>query len=531
MAGRAGFTPPFCIRGGGVNPALHMTELRLDSLSRTYGSAAALNRVSLTLRAGEVHALMGENGAGKSTLIRLIAGLERPDGGTLVLNGQTVSFGSAADAQAAGLRFIHQELQIVPALSVAENMHLGLSYPQRLGLIRWAHLRRTAAAALARLGLDRIDPAQPMSRLGPGDQMLVRIASTLIGQGGPAPWLYVMDEPTAALTGAEAERLFDVIAELKAQGAGILYVSHRMAEVMRLSDRITVLRDGTHISTSLRAETDQTRLIHDMTGRDLSDLFPARSPAIMKGRTGPVLTIDRLSAPGLTEISVTVGAGEVLGLTGLSGSGRGAVLRALMGDLTLTGGSISLNGQPLGKSTPKAWAQGIAYVPRERRSEGLIPTGSVQDNVVLPHLAALARSMVFPNRGRERRLVTEMGTAVRLKSTGAGQAVGQLSGGNQQKVLFARAIGGGPRILLLDEPTRGVDIGAKFDIYRLIRQFCDQGLAVIMASSDLPEVIGLSDRIAVLQSGRLAHLVDNNDLTEAALLALCYDTTDRKALA
>lgn len=508
-----------------------MTELHLDSLTRTYGSATALNRVSLSFRAGEVHALMGENGAGKSTLIRLIAGLERPDGGTMVLNGQTVSFGSAADAKAAGLRFIHQELQIVPALSVAENMHLGMRYPQRFGLIDWPQLRQTSAAALARLGLSRIDPAQPMSRLGPGDQMLVRIASTLIGQGGPRPWLYVMDEPTAALTGAEAERLFAVIAELKAQGAGILYVSHRMAEVMHLSDRITVLRDGVHISTSLRAETDQTRLIHDMTGRDLSDLFPARSRARVKGGATPSLTIDRLSAAGLTDISVTVRAGEVLGVTGLSGSGRGALLRALMGDLALTGGRVTLGGQPLGDSPAKAWAQGIAYVPRERRSEGLIPTGSVQDNVVLPHLAALARAMVFPDRGRERRLVADMGTSVRLKSTGAAQSVGQLSGGNQQKVLFARAIGGDPRVLLLDEPTRGVDIGARFDIYRLIRQLCDQGLAVIMASSDLPEVIGLSDRIAVLQSGRLAHLVDNDGLTEAALLGLCYDTTDRKAFA
>jgi ABC-type sugar transport system ATPase subunit len=515
-----------------------MTTLTLDALTRIYGTSRALDGVSLTLTGGEVHALMGENGAGKSTLIRLIAGLERPDTGKLRLDGQPVTFDSPAAAQAAGLRFIHQELHVVPALSVAENMHLSLPYPRRLGLIRWSALADAAGTALARLGLSQIDPRQPMSRLGPGDQMLTRIAATLIGTEA-RPWLYVMDEPTAALTGAEAERLFTVIAELKSQGAGILYVSHRMAEVMRLSDRVTVLRDGKLITTTPRAGTDQTRLIHAMTGRDLSAMFPPRTLHNNEGARraeerpqGPALTLTCLTAPNLHQITLTLAPGEVLGVTGLSGSGRGALLRALMGALPLTSGKITLNGQPVTLTSPaEAWTKGIAYVPRERRTEGLISGGTVVENVTLPHLTALARARRFRNRPRERALLADVAMAVRLKSNGPAQPVGQLSGGNQQKVLFARAIAGAPQVLLLDEPTRGVDVGAKFDIYRLIRQFCDDGLAVIVASSDLPEIIGLSDRIAVLQSGHLAHLVPNRDMTEATLLSLCYDQPPAKASA
>ncbi len=516
-----------------------MTTLVLDDLTRIYGTAKALDSVRLTLRSGEVHALMGENGAGKSTLIRLIAGLERPDGGTLRLDGQSVRFDTPAAAQWAGLRFIHQELHVVPALSVAENMHLGRAYPQRFGLVNWQALYRTATTALTRLGLGHIDPTQPISRLGPGDQMLVRIAATLIGDD-THPWLYVMDEPTAALTGAEAERLFTVIRDLRARGAGILYVSHRMAEVLQLADTISVLRDGRHISTQARHDTSQHQLIRAMTGRDLSAMFPPRRVAIRPTQPSedacradecaPLLSLQNVSAANLYDINLTLAHGEILGITGLSGSGRGALLRALVGAFPISGGQVTLDGHPL-SSTPKgAWAAGIAYVPRERRSEGLISTGTVAENVTLPHLTQLARGRFFQNRPRERTLMADMAAAVRLKSTGPGQAVMQLSGGNQQKVLFARAIAGRPKVLLLDEPTRGVDVGAKFDIYRLIRQFCDAGLGVIVASSDLPELIGLCDRIGVLHRGRLAHLVRNDGLIEAALLSLCYDT-DQKASA
>ncbi|MCB1337910.1 MAG: sugar ABC transporter ATP-binding protein, partial [Maritimibacter sp.] len=286
-----------------------MPQLDLQNVSRRFGAVQALDGVSLSLHAGEVHALMGENGAGKSTLIRILAGLDRPDGGGLALNGQALAATGPAAMRAAGLRFIHQELHAVRGLSVAENMFLDRPYPRRFGLVDWRALNRAAAAALARLGLDRLRPTAPMSELGAGDQMLVRIAGTLVGGDAAAPWLYVMDEPTAALTTAEAERLFAVIGELVGQGAGVLYVSHRMPEVLRLADRVTVLRDGRHVSTRPLAETGQARIIEEMTGRDLSGLFPPRPDTHAPGPV--VLEVEGLEAGALRTATFDLRAGEV----------------------------------------------------------------------------------------------------------------------------------------------------------------------------------------------------------------------------
>ncbi|MCC5975951.1 MAG: sugar ABC transporter ATP-binding protein [Rubellimicrobium sp.] len=501
--------------------------LRLLNLSRSYGAIRALSGVSLTLHPGEVHALMGENGAGKSTLIRLLSGLERPDAGRMILGDRPAAFDSPAAAHAAGLRVLHQELHVVPALSVAENMHLATGCPARAGLIRWRALYAAASAALSRLRLTHIDPRTPMSRLGPGDRMLVRIAATLIGAEEDAPWLYILDEPTAALTGAEAERLFAVLAELKAQVAGILYVSHRMAEVLRLADRVSVLRDGCLMSSLPMAATGEAQIIHEMTGRDLSDLFPARNA---RAPAPPLLRVEGLSAPGIAGLTFDLAPGEVLGVAGLSGSGRGALLSALMGANARHSGTVTLDGRLFHPSSPAdAWAAGLAHIPRERRSEGLMMQRALTENVSLPHLARIARAGLFQNRPGERAMLEETGRAVRLKAGGPSDHADTLSGGNQQKVLFARALAGNPRLLLLDEPTRGVDVGAKYDIYRLIRGLADRGIAVILASSDLPEVIGLADRIAILHHGRLAHLVPNDGLTEEGLLTLCYTAGEQAA--
>ncbi|MBW7920546.1 MAG: sugar ABC transporter ATP-binding protein [Rubellimicrobium sp.] len=470
------------------------------------------------LRPGEVHALMGENGAGKSTLIRLLAGLEQPNRGWVMIDGQPVVLARPEAAQAHGLRFIHQEMHVVPTLSVAENMHLHRPFPRRAGLINWRELRRRARVALDALGLDHIDPAVPMLRLGLGDRMLCRIATTLIGKDRAR--YIIMDEPTAALTGAESERLFAVIRDLRAQGVGVLYVSHRIAEVMALADRVTVLRDGARISSHVRGDTDQARLIHEMTGRDLSDLYPPR-PA--PPDTPPVLRIEGLRAGPLHDISLAVAPGEVLGLAGLAGAGRGELLRALVGAIPRKG-NVTLAGTPLPPADPAAaWAAGVAYIPRERRVEGLMMLRPIVENVALPHLDRLARARLFLDRAAERRLLAQRGAEVRLKAGGPQALPVTLSGGNQQKVLFARAVGGAPRLLLLDEPTRGVDVGARHDLYRVIRALAAQGVAVILASSDLQEVIGLADRIVVLQGGRIAHLVRNEGLAEGDLLTMCYD--------
>lgn len=500
-----------------MHPA--MPELRLSGLVKSFGLARALDGAALSLRCGEVHALMGENGAGKSTLIRILAGLDSADRGEVTLDGAPLRLGTPALAKAAGFRFLHQELHVVPALSVAENMHLTRPYPQRMGLVRWSALRRAAAMALDRLGASHIDARARMGSLGPGDQMLVRIAATLL-EDGVAPWAYVMDEPTAALTGTESARLFRAIETLKSAGAAVLYVSHRMDEVMRLADRITVLRDGAYVATRTRAETTRDEIIRDMTGRSLSDLFPARTSA-----AGPaVLAARDLRASGLGPIDLTLHEGEILGIAGLSGSGRGTLLRALMGAVPRIG-ALNLRGNPLAATPAAVWAQGMAYVPPERRTEGVMPRRALAETVALPHLSRLSRWGFFRRRAAAR-LVRDLARDVRLKATGPDQPVSELSGGNQQKVLFARALAGDPAVLLLHEPTRGVDVGAKFDIYTLIRARAAKGTAVIVVSSDLPELIGLADRIAILNAGRITRTLPTDGLTEAALLSACYQKED-----
>lgn len=489
-----------------------MRHLVLTDVAKAYGPTLALRGVSLDLRGGEVHALMGENGAGKSTLIRLLAGLERADAGGVTLDAAPLRLTGPKAATAAGFRFLHQEVQVVPGLSVAENMHLAHCIPQRWGLVDWARMRAAAAAALAELGIAEIDPRATMADLGPGDRMLARIAATLIADGGPEPWLYVLDEPTAALSHAEAERLFAVIGRLVGRGAAILYVSHRMDEVMRLADRVTVLRDGVTASVLDRAAMDRDRIIRDMTGRAVDALFPPRAAT-----GGRVL----LEADGLAGGSLALRAGEVVGLAGLAGAGRNALLKTLIGALPRAG-TVRLDGVAVPPGPTAAWAAGIAYVPRDRRAEGVMLGQGLGRTVSLPHLGLLDRAGFLRHRA-EARLVADSGAAVRLKARGPGQAVAELSGGNQQKVLFARALAGRPRVLLLDEPTRGVDVGAKADIYALVRRMAQAGAAVAVASSDLAELIGLCDRIVLVRDGRPGRALAAAGLSEATLLAAIYD--------
>ena len=435
-----------------------------------------------------------------------MAGLERADAGRITLDGAPIALSGPDAAAAAGLRFLHQELQVVPGLSVAENMHLAHALPQRFGLVDWRRMRVAAEAALAELGIGHIGGRAVMRDLGPGDRMLVRIAATLVA--GEGAWLYVLDEPTAALSHAEAERLFAVIGRLRARGAAVLYVSHRMDEVMRLADRVTVLRDGCHVSTHAIADTGRDRIIHDMTGRDYADLFPSRAAV----EPGPVV---------LCGEGCTLRAGEVLGLAGLAGSGRNALLKRLIGALPRSG-AVDLCGVAVAASPAAAWAAGMAYVPRERRAEGVMLRQPLARTVTLPHLRAMSRAG-FLNHGRQAMLVVAKAAEVRLKARGPGQPLAELSGGNQQKVLFARALAGRPKVLLLDEPTRGVDVGAKADIYALIRDLAAGGTAVIIASSDLPELIGLCDRIALMRGGQVSRDLPAAGLTEAGLLAALYD--------
>ncbi len=495
-----------------------MALLALSGLAKAYGGVPALRHASLELRAGEVHALMGENGAGKSTLIKILAGAVTPDAGEIRLDGRPVAIASPAGANALGIRFIHQELNIVPQLSVAENLFLSRAMPRRFGgFVDWRRLYARAAQALAELGITGIDPRTAMARLSSGDRMLVKIASAFFDDGGAPARIHVMDEPTAALSGAECERLFAIIAALKQKGCGILFVSHRMDEVMRICDRVTVLRDGENRASLETSATSRAEIIELMTGRAVIEDHSARPRA--RGKVA--LSLRGFGDDFLRDITFSLHEGEVLGLAGLQGSGQGRLLKLLTGGPH--DGVALLGGKRLHAREPAdAWSARIAYVPRERRAEGLVLSQSIIENATLPHLGRFRRFGAFLDARREAADVGAIARRVRLKSAGLRQPAWQLSGGNQQKVVFARAMMGSPALVLLDEPTRGVDVGAKFDIHELLRELSASGAAVLLASSDFPELLALSDRIAVMRQGRIARIVDADGMTPHGLLALCY---------
>lgn len=502
--------------------------LEVFGASKTYHGIPALIDVSLQLLGGEVHALIGENGAGKSTLIKLLAGVLSADSIDIRVRGEPATFRDASDAFQAGLRFIHQELNVVPTLSVAENIFLGQPYPSRLRLfVRWAQLSQRAKAVLNQLGVEHISPRQSMARLSPGDQMLVKIASAFVQEeladrSDPASRIYVMDEPTAALTAQESALLFRVIERLREQGAAVLYVTHRLDEIFAIADRVTVLRDGRVVATNSVHDVTPPDLIRQMIGRDIREAYPGRESGAVVGER-ILLDVQGLTTQSVKEVSFQLRAGEILGIAGLKGSGRTELLRALMNVDRTVAGVVRLDSAQLRTRSPAgSWRQGLAYVPEERRSQGLILTRSVSDNITLPHLGALSRSGMWLNHRLEQKTSASLGSSVRLKAARVHQTVRQLSGGNQQKTLFARALAGSPRVLLLDEPTRGVDVGAKSDIFALIRQISAGGTGIIMVSSDMPELLGLCDRILVMRKGRLFGIVSADGLTEEELLALCY---------
>jgi len=498
-----------------------MTLLSLKDVTKAYGGVPALKGVDLAVAPGEIHALMGENGAGKSTLIKILAGVVAPDRADIRIDGQPVQIDSPRQAHRLGFRFIHQEFNVVPALSVAENIFMGRRYPLRGGLfVDWRKLNHAARETLEKLGIAHIDPARPLGSLSLGDQMLVRISSAFIGDDGTPARLYVLDEPTAALNRGESERLFTVLRELRAAGASVLYVSHRLDEVMTICDMATVVRDGRSVDTGKIADITHDDLVTLMIGRRVEEAHP---PAIAAPRGETVLAAEALAIRGGGTVSFEVRAGEVLGIAGIANAGQRNLLRTLFGDLSATSGRIMLAGATYRPRSPAdAWRAGIGYIPRERRSEGLVVSRPIFENITLPHLGAHSRWRAWLTPRRERQVATDQGELVRLKASGPGQRVRELSGGNQQKVVFAKALLGGPRLLLLDEPTRGVDVGAKFDIYSLIRDMAARGMGVVLVSSDLPELIGMADRIAVMRDGAITDIVAAAGLDEERLLNLCY---------
>ena len=507
-------------------------RLMLTNLTKRYPGVVAVDQVTLDFDAGEVHGLVGENGAGKSTLIKILAGAVVPDEGEVRLDGQLLAPGNVRAAYQRGLAFIHQELSLIPYFDAAENIYLGHPYPRtKWGGVDRRQLRVAAAHLLTELGA-KVPVDLPVRRLPPGQQTMIALARAFAwlaarksAQPG-TPALIVMDEPTAALTTQEIDQLFAAIRRLRAEGSTVIYVSHRLDEIFAITDRVTVMRNGQVVHTGPTAAIDQTTLVQLMTGRTER---AAVAPVTQRHQITPtILQVDRLHGPGISDASFSLHEGEILGVAGLVGAGRSELLRLLYGAATPTFGTLTWQGQPLRLRSPAAALRwGIAQIPEERRSQGLLLSRPIFENVTLAHLRHFAFGGLFLNRRREIRAAQDQQQALQLKASNLRQPVAQLSGGNQQKVLFARALVGTTRgvplrLLLLDEPTRGVDVGAKEEIYAIIRAQAAAGVGVILVSSELPELLALTNRILVLREGRQVALVSTAAVDQQGLLQYCY---------
>ncbi len=494
--------PTHCDANPAGDPAAAVPRLELRGARKSFGRVRALKRGELRLWPGEVHALLGENGAGKSTLVRIFAGVHRPDTGQLLLDGQECAFATPADAKRAGIAVIYQEPMLFHDLSVAENVFMGRQPTDRFGRIRFADMEREVNELLGSLGVD-LRGAQAVRGLSIADQQVIEIAKALSLNAN----VLVMDEPTAALSLTEVQRLFAIVQRLRERGAAILFITHRLEEVFALAQRITVMRDGETVFEAMTMEVDTDTLVARMVGRDLDTFYP-------KAQVSPGEV--RLRVRGLTrrvvfsDVSFDVCAGEIVALAGLVGAGRSEVARAIFGIDRADAGEVSIAGRELRLGDPaSAMAAGLGFVPEDRREQGLALELSVAHNTALTVLGRLSWHGWISSRS-ERRLAEDWGRRLRLKASSVDLPVAFLSGGNQQKVVLAKWLATAPRVLIIDEPTRGVDVGAKAEIYRSISDLVVAGMAVLMISSELPEVLGMADRILVMHEGRL-----NADLPRA----------------
>jgi rhamnose transport system ATP-binding protein len=484
--------------------------IQVQHVSKAFGGVHALQDVQFELLAGEVHALLGENGAGKSTLIKIMTGVHQPDTGTILLDGQPVRFASTREAQAHGVAAIYQEPSLFPDLDIAENILVGRQ-PTRRGSIDWKRMYQEAGELLRRLGLS-LDPRTKARELSVAQQQLVEIARALSINAK----VLIMDEPTSSLTQREVEELFAIVRQLRASGAAIVFISHRLEELFALADRVTTLRDGAYVGTRAMADVTGEDLIRMMVGRTLDELFPKQ--AVDAGDV--VLAVERLGVEGsFSDISFELRRGEILGLAGLIGAGRTNVARALFGVEPATAGTIKLDGRTVSIRSPDAaMALGIGYVPEDRKEHGLVLKMSIADNITLPMLSSFARSGWLDQK-RALQAATVSAKQLEVKMADVQQQAGQLSGGNQQKVVLAKWLGTQPRVLILDEPTRGIDVGTKAAVHGLMSDLAAQGMAILMISSELPEILGMSDRILVMREGRLTGQFSRAEATQEKIMA------------
>ena len=487
--------------------------LSFHGVGKTFPGVKALDDITFSCHAGQVHALMGENGAGKSTLLKILSGSYLPSAGEIHIQGSPVHFASTMDALHAGVAIIYQELHLVPEMTVAENIYLG-QLPHNRGIVNAALLRYEARLQLEHLGLD-IDPATPLKYLSIGQWQMVEIAKALARNAK----IIAFDEPTSSLSAREIEQLFRVIRELRGEGRVILYVSHRMEEIFALSDAITVFKDGRYVRTfdDMRL-VDHQQLVQAMVGRNLGDIYGYTPRPHGEER----LTLRDVRAPGVTApISLSVRQGEIVGLFGLVGAGRSELMKALFGATRITGGEVRLDGRALTIRTPMdAIRQGMMLCPEDRKADGVIPVHSVRDNINICARRNHLRAGFVINGRWEAENAAQRIQALNIKTPSAQQLMMNLSGGNQQKAILGRWLSEEMKVILLDEPTRGIDVGAKHEIYHVIYALAKQGIAVLFASSDLPEVLGLADRIVVMREGAIAGERRHDDATEQQILSL-----------
>ncbi len=487
--------------------------VEMHHISKSFGGVRALRDVTLRCRGGEVHTVVGQNGAGKSTLMNILSGVYQPDSGEILLDGRKVRFAGPNEAQRAGLSIIHQELNLLPHLSVAANVFMGREVRGRFGLLDSRQQIRGAREVLARLGVS-IDPSERVGRLSIAQQQMVEIAKALSLNAR----VVIMDEPSATLGTAELERLFEVISALKAHGVVVIYISHRLAEVFQIADWVTIFRDGMVVESRAIGDIDRTTLVRLMIGSStFTEQFPPRGVS-----AGPeTLRIDRMSsAPVLHDITLSVRCREIVGLSGLMGSGRTELAQTVFGVRRYESGSILIDGKPVRPRRPSSVIRrGVGYLPESRKEVGLVMGLSVAHNSALASLGK-RQSLGFIARGAERAAISKTVKALDVVTPSLSQEVERLSGGNQQKVVIAKWLICGPRLIIFDEPTRGVDVGSKVEIWRLMRNLADAGAAILMISSELPEIIGMSDRVLVMHKGRIAGELSGEQVNEEAIVTL-----------
>ena len=501
-----GAAPP----GSGLSTSAQ--GLRIRNVSKAFPNVQALSNVSLDVLPGEILAFMGENGAGKSTLLKIINGDYQPDSGEIELDGQAVAFSSPRRAHKAGVRVIYQEPEIIPGVGVAENIWVG-ELPKRLGMIDRRQLNEQVQRSLREYGFEDLLPTHLLGdQLSPAQRQIVEILRAL--KSGVR--VLALDEPTSSLTDDEVERLFTLVRRLRDEGVAIIYVSHRIREILRLCDRVAILRDGRLITVKPAAELNDAEIVRLMVGRDLSDVFQRRRA----GAGREVLRAEAINSNWHRDVSFHIDAGEVVGFAGLVVAGRSELAKVIFGELPKSSGTVTLDGKQVTIRRPDdAIAKGIGFAPEDRKREGLVLIRSVLENAslaILPRVSVLH----FVRRGLERSIVSGFIEKLRVRTPSVDQEVGKLSGGNQQKVVLARWLAARPKILILDEPTRGIDVGAKAEIYRLVDDLANQGLGIMFISSELPELLGLADRIYVMQNGRITGELPAAEASEEAVMAL-----------